>query len=184
MGEVAQFLDQPKIQKFMRALARPKYQKWSITRIAERSGLSAMDLLSLWRQANLSKTVMTFIEGGPKVAEETVADAMSTLICCPRCDGFGDIKQPAELNDKGEAVSETLRKTCPTCNGTGSVRKAGDPESRKVVFKAIGILDSKAAVNINNTVNNFPGVASVLDEIESMRKERKTALTLDAKPVP
>ena len=169
---LAQFQDQPKIQNFMRALARPKYKRWSVTRIAEHSGLSAMDLLSLWRQANVSKTVMTLVEGGPKVAEDTVADAMSTLVCCPRCDGFGDIKRAAELEDKGEAVSEGLTKTCPNCDGTGSVRKPGDPESRKVVFKAIGVLDSKAAVNVDNTVYNFPGLASVLDEIEASRKER------------
>src|SRR6185436_18223102 len=102
-------------------------------------------------------------EGGPKVAEDIVEDGRSTQVCCLRCDGFGIIERRADLNDRGEAV-EALNKTCPTCDGSGSVRKPGDPESRKLQFKATGIVDSKAAVNINNTVN-FPSMESVIDEI-------------------
>jgi hypothetical protein len=156
--------------------------------LARKYGFTVRGLRDLWSDYKMAQAEAVVRGHLPEIARDIVEDAKSTHVSCPRCDAIGQIKVPEEFRGpEGAAIQ-----VCPQCHGRGTVRKPGDTEARRLLSEAVGLSGrTKAAVSINNNVNTFKGVESVLDEIERMKKKRadlpaaiEAAPTIDTDPEP
>lgn len=177
--------------RFLADMVNPRLARWSISALAHRNGIAPMDLAEIWRKWNLAKTMTKLHQIAPIIADELYKDVVGTFVVCARCDGWGEIDRYTEVavksakgaNGKNRTKAET--KPCPNCDGAGRVRQPGSMESKKLVFKSIGLLQEKAAVNINNTFV-MPSIESAISDIEraqQLPEPSEAALEADYSPV-
>lgn len=149
--------DSEKALDYLCALMDPENAHLDPAAIAMRQKIPLSDIMAIWRNDRLTATMGYLISGAPAVAQRTIESALGTSICCPRCDGAGEIRV--------ERQKGPYWLSCPNCHGQGSVRKAGDPKARETVLKATGII--KGAQGTQITINTgSSAVESVIDELE------------------
>ena len=158
--------DSPRAQDLLHDILTPKYRTWTVTALARKHGFSPATMFDLWRGYNTAKGMLTIASGIPEVSKGVVEDAKSIDICCPRCDGWGEIERTSKTEDsEGKPVTSVEKIPCPQCKSAGSVRKPGDSDSRKLMFEAVGFIKKQNGININI---GKVGVESVLDELDSI----------------
>ncbi len=146
--------DSAKAKEFLAAICNPKFKNWSIARLAGKYGISPHAVAELWRKSKLSKGVMKMVAGIEIVAQDIVEDAKSQFIECQKCGGTGEIEDDDE---------ETI--ACTVCKGLGKWRKAGDAESRKLMFEAIGYRQRGAPL-VQQTFISGNHIESMVNEME------------------
>ncbi len=151
----------PVAQRFLALLTDPRRRGSKIVRLAEAVGLKQEDLFDIFKDYYHAQSMMTMLQGLPGAAEDIVADARSTRLCCSRCDGQGMI-----VANVRAPVEEQQMQPCPQCEGRGFVRKVGDPDARKYLGVATGQLPRPgggAVVQVNVSAGRLE---SVIDEVE------------------
>ena len=145
--------DSAKAKEFLAAICNPKYKNYSIARLAGKYGISPHAVAELWRKSRLSKGVMKMVAGIEIVAQDIVEDSKTQFIECEKCGGTGEIEKDEETS------------VCPTCKGKGKWRKAGDAESRKLMFEAIGYRQRGAPL-VQQTFISGNHIESMVNEME------------------
>jgi hypothetical protein len=145
--------DSAKAKEFLAAICNPKYKNYSIARLAGKYGISPHAVAELWRKSKLSKGVMKMVAGIEIVAQDIVEDAKSQFIECEKCGGTGEIDKDGDPD------------ICPACKGKGKWRKAGDSESRKLMFEAIGYRQRGAPL-VQQTFISGNHIESMVNEME------------------
>jgi len=145
--------DSAKAKEFLAAICNPKYRSYSIARLAGKYGISPHAVAELWRKSKLSKGVMKMVAGIEIVAQDIVEDAKTQFIECGKCGGTGEIEKDEEPQ------------VCPDCKGKGKWRKAGDAESRKLMFEAIGYRQRGAPL-VQQTFISGNHIESMVNEME------------------
>ena len=154
--------DSDKALDYLCALMDPENADLDPATIAMRQNIPLSDIMAIWRSDRLTATIGQLYAGAPAVAAQTVEAALGTTICCPRCDGAGEI----HVQRGGKKGSYWL--TCVQCKGEGSVRKAGDAKARELVLKATGVIKG-ANTGTQITINTgSSAVESVIDELERL----------------
>lgn len=146
--------DSAKAKEFLAAICNPKYKNYSIARLAGKYGISPHAVAELWRKSKLSKGVMKMVAGIEIVAQDIVEDSKSQFIECQKCGGTGETE-----DDDEEVIA------CPVCKGLGKWRKAGDAESRKLMFEAIGYRQRGAPL-VQQTFISGNHIESMVNEME------------------
>lgn len=136
---------------FLDLLSTPRGRRMRLSTCAKTAGITLSEMIEIWRDSRISDGLMTLVNGIPTISGDMVQDARSTMVCCPRCDGHGKV------------THKDVEVDCPQCEGSGKIRKAGDKETRKQIFEAVGITGKKAGINV------FTGpvsVESVIDDLD------------------
>jgi hypothetical protein len=159
--------ESPKYQKFLSALSGTRYRSWNIGTLARKFSITPNELTTIWRDHNLAKGMATIIAGIPRIAADVVEDARSIRAVCPQCDGWRFVQVPEHLQKKFSAKVVD----CPNCEGTGMVRKPGSDVDRQRMWEAAGWARKASGVGVQVNVNagQFPGVESVIEELERAR---------------
>jgi hypothetical protein len=161
--------DSEKALDYLCALMDPENAHLDPAAIAMRQKIPLSDIMAIWRNDRLTATMGHLYAGAPAVAARTVESALGTSICCPRCDGAGEVRV--------ERRKGPYWLTCPNCQGQGSIRKAGDPKARETILKATGVI--KGATGTSITINTgSSAVESVIDELERL----PAPITVTAEP--
>ncbi len=160
----------PKALAFLGDLIDPTKAATDITTLAKRRAIGLVEMMQIWRSHKLTSAMGVHIDGAPSVAADVVLDALSTIICCTRCDGAGVIR--VTRHDVQEWID------CPHCQATGATRKPGDPKARDLVYQTVGFTKASGGVSVN-IQHNTSNVESVLDELE-----RATAIPVGSVEIP
>lgn len=160
LKEALALSEAPKIQSFLAALSNPAYSHLSFTTLASHFGVSPKELAQVWKNHNMDKGMMLASGIFPPLIKDLAEDVKSTKVCCPRCDGKGDVEST------GPDTSDGRRPLipCPQCRGKKLVRKPGDPKSRELVLKTLGVIDKPAPV-VSSTIYNTK-VETFIEELE------------------
>lgn len=157
----------PKAQRFLELLVDPKNSGQSMTRLARRSGVEPQDVMEVFRSYYLAQSMLEYVKGAPRIARDIVLDAQSTEEECPRCDGWGKIK---DADDK--------KVECKRCKGAGTIRIPGNSDARKLMAESVGWTRKGSGsgggahgitINLSHT-----GVESVIEEMERLGPNPKT----------
>jgi hypothetical protein len=130
----------------------------SMASLAKRNGIPMDMMAEIWRSYCLSKGMMTVVSRAPEFAEEAIESAKSTNICCPRCDGEGEVesrKSPGDWNP------------CPQCEGKRVIRKSGDANSRKILFDTVG-WTGKTGPQVQVNIGGGHSLESVMSGIDNL----------------
>lgn len=160
LKEALALSDAPKIQAFLAALSNPDYSHLSFNTIASHFGVHPKELAQLWKSHNMDKGMVLASGIFPPLIKDLAEDVKSTKVCCPRCDGRGEIESTGSQPENSVPVTAP----CPQCAGKKLVRKPGDPKSREFVLKTLGVID-KPAPAVSSTVYNTK-VETFIEELE------------------
>jgi len=164
------FDDSPQIVAFLNDLCNPR-QKQNVYQVARKHGITPLVLVGVMERFYKHQVVHNYFRAGPAASQRVIAEAMPPPVACQSCGGRGRLYFPPQTNDQDKVVMKEMVRDCPTCSGTGSTMQPGSIEAQKIIFKSMGVIDSKES-QVQVQVNNFNGVESVLDEIERMKKKR------------
>lgn len=132
-----------KQQHFLDLLTDPRRQRDSITKIARDSGMTALQVLDMFRNASFAKAQAIALgkmaEAIPAVVDDIAAKSVDTRVECPTCFGAKEI---------GTGIP------CPQCMGKGEVMRFSDIDRQKIMLESTGITKKHTGVQINNQVNN------------------------------
>jgi hypothetical protein len=164
--------DTPRTTQFLKLLSDPVCHDLPMSTLAGRCGIRVPELMEIWRSHMKIAAMGVALSKAPVVAQHTIEDAQSQIVCCSRCDGAGEIS----VIRRGGPVWIT----CMNCKGKGEVSRPGDPKSREWVLRAAGVVAADQGLTIINNQNNVRATDSVLDELE--RLDRNT--TIDIVDIP
>ncbi len=137
-----------KQRHFLDLLTDPKRKRDTISTIARDSGLTALQVLDLFRTASFARAqaiaMGRMADSIPDVINDLTAKSVDAKVECPTCFGA---KQLSNMD-------------CPECLGKGQIFRPSDIDRQKIVFEAVGITKKNTGVNVqvNNQVNTIsPG---------------------------
>lgn len=137
-----------KQQHFLDLLTDPKRSRDNISTIARDSGLTALQVLDLFRSASFARAqaiaMGRMADSIPAVVDDIASKAVDAKIECPTC--FGAKKLEGDL-------------TCPQCLGKGQVMRHSDIDRQKIILESTGVV-KKGGAGVNVQVNNQVGVVS------------------------
>jgi hypothetical protein len=143
----------------MEMLRSPAYADKSIKQLYRKVGLTMFDVVEVFRKYGWARAIVKGAQGAPKVMEGAVEDALPKTEGCPQCNGKGWIFDIDK--DKKEVTLD-----CPKCRAKGTIRIAGDKESKKAVFESIGVLKPpQTNIAIQNNMSVPPMEQLVRGEI-------------------
>jgi len=122
----------------------PSHVNASLFTLAHRAGLTAPELITLFRKHQIDLGAIRVARHIPDIMEDTAVDARSETVECWVCDGDGKITK-----GKGKARFTVV---CAECQGKGEVRVRGDIENRKLIWESTGLINRRgplATTNIN-----------------------------------
>lgn len=125
-----------KVQTFLRNLTDPFDRKKSLPQLASEAGLTYAQVLVLIREYHIDQGFLAMSKHVPRVMEDVAIDAQSTMVPCPTCQGESQLRT---FDQKTGAVNGS--KPCWCCDGTGKLRKVGDPDARKLMFKSLKLVN-------------------------------------------
>lgn len=138
-----------KQQHFLDLLTDPKRAKHSISTIAYDAGLTALQVLDLFRNASFARAqaiaMGKMADSIPAVVEDLTAKSVDAKVECPTCFGAKEVAAGVQ---------------CPQCFGKGEVMRFSDIDRQKIVLEATGVTKKNTGVNVqvNNQVNTVtPG---------------------------
>lgn len=115
--------EDPRFNCLLEAILDPRNQNTSYVRLARLQGITLPEINDYWRNYNHHRGMVRMVAHLPEVMEDVAKDSKSTADECPRCSGSGLTK------------AKTI---CVRCNGQGTIRVAGDNNSRQILFEALG----------------------------------------------
>lgn len=151
--------DTTKAMVFLTSLCDLTKSKIPITDLAKRAGIGLTEMMQIWRSHCHTAALGIAIEGTVPITGDLVEDAKSTLTCCTRCDGAGQMR--IQLEDGYHWVP------CINCDGSGATRRPGDSKSREYLYKATGFIKPDAGIQVHTHINTH-SVDSVLDELDRL----------------
>jgi hypothetical protein len=160
-----------KFQSVLFWIGHPSTEKWSLTALLKRAGITLPEAMDLYGRYRTACAVRVAMDRTPKIMADTADDAENKLVACPRCDGFGTL----DLDDVKEGRSSV--RTCPECEGSGKVKQSGDNDSRKIIFEVAGLMNKKGPM-IDARAINFLGagrfsVENSVKEIEGWDDQKQ-----------
>ena len=151
--------DSEKALNFLCALMDPDNRHLDPAAIAMRQKIPLFDIMAIWRNDRLAMTLGHLYDGAPIAAQAAVEAARNRDVCCPRCDGSG------EITIERKSAKGNFRQMCMNCQGKGVVLKMGDHKARQMVLQATGIIKGSTGTQI--TINaGASAVESVIDELD------------------
>ncbi len=175
--------DDPNVQKFLRALTKRKKEGSSIYAVAVKYGITLTQMVDIIREGYYSGILNEMFRAGTLTAQATIRDAQPSFSVCPQCDGRKTVVFPARYSAADTMGNKHLLEdewvgTCPNCCGDGKVRQAGSAKAQEMIFRATKVLEEKQ-LNINVNQNNFSGVDSVIDDLDSRRSKRPRTIEVE-----
>jgi hypothetical protein len=180
--------EDPQVQKFLRALTKREKRGQSVYAVASRFGITVSQMVDIMREGFYSGTLNEMFKAAALTAQATIQDAQPRFAVCPQCDGRRTVVFSARYSQPDPSGNRTLLDDervdiCPNCQGEGRIRQAGSSKAQEMIFRATKVLEEKQLV-INNNLNNFSGVDSVIDELDSRRLPRRRAPVIEVSPEP
>lgn len=160
--------DNKRAQDLLVALLDPRKSKISTAQLVHRSGLQTIELLDILRDHYIGSGLQEYLKGFQEIAQDTVEDAKSSNRECPKCSGEGVIVDKRKADDEPP-------KRCTLCSGTGLLRKAGDPDARKLIAQSLKLIQSGSGPNVNVAItnNNHRSFECVIDEVERHESKKR-----------
>jgi hypothetical protein len=124
LAEVLKVSDDPRVRRFLAALATPRYRNYKPATLARKFGLTPDEFANIWRDHALRMATFRALSAIPRVVEDLIREAKTTMISCPRCGGSGDIAKTGVV--------------CLDCEGTGKARQPGNPHAIDLLFQLVG----------------------------------------------
>lgn len=152
----------PKLLNYLAALCNPAIRgnkRWTATSLARSYGITPGELEAVWKDSQMARALVEVVKLMPHIAKDLARDASSTLVCCPRCDGWKQITRKVKGEDQ---VID-----CPNCEGEGKVRKPGDPDARKLVLETLGWAGKNQTLNNYGIIQNNQS-AGMIDELDAI----------------
>ena len=136
-----------KQQHFLDLLSDPKRKRDTISTIARDAGLTAVQVLELFRSASFAKAnalaMAKMAEAAPAIVDDIASKSVDAKIECPTC--FGT-----------KTIADSV--PCPHCFGKGEIMRPSDLDRQKIILESTGISKKQGGVNVN--VNTQVGVVS------------------------
>lgn len=130
----------PRARDLAEMLCDPAFSRWGTKALARKAGLSASEIVDMYRDAKKLEAILSLHEDLPEVLRDAVIDARAAKVPCPAC-------KAKKVDENGEE--------CYQCSGTGQIRKPGDKDKLNFVGKAAELIDNKVPLIQNNLqVNN------------------------------
>jgi len=159
--------DNKRAQDLLVALLDPRKSKISTAQLVHRSGLQTIELLDILRDHYIGSGLQEYLKGFQEIAQDTVEDAKSSNRECPKCSGEGVIIDKRKMEEEP--------KKCTLCSGTGLLRKAGDPDARKLIAQSLKLIQSGSGPNVSVSIsnNNHRSFECVIDEVERHESKKR-----------
>jgi phage FluMu protein Com len=152
-----------RMMQLVHALMDQKFDKVSFMVLCRRHGITPVDIVDAFRKYKLDQAVIDIARSMPHVAQDTVEDALSSMVLCERCDGKTWVP---DVNKEGEEIE----RKCPMCKGAGEVRQKGDNKSKELIFKSGGLIKDVpgAAVQVNVGAGSLRSMDSFVKDTPSL----------------
>lgn len=144
-----------KAKALVQLLLDKNYRNWGTKKLALRAGLSAPDVVDMFRDQKWLEATLALHEVLPEIVSDAAVDARATQIPCELC-------KTSKVDESGHP--------CYACGGTGYLRKPGDKDKLAFVGEATGLVGKKGPfVQVNTQINNQqPAMGTSFSEL--MRK--------------
>lgn len=129
----------PKAATLAELLLDPKFKSAGTKALAKRAGLSAAEIVDIYRNRKWLEATLALHDNLPVIVEGAAKDAAPSEIPCDEC--------------KASGTSET-GDHCWVCRGKGTVRKPGDRDKLRFIGEATGMVKGGGqTVNVNTQIN-------------------------------
>lgn len=142
----------PKALQLAELLSDPAFAKCGTKDLARKAGLTAAEVVDIFRDERMMETILVLHDGLPEVVQGAMDDAKPKMEPCAECKGSG-------LAENGD--------TCWICRGKGEVRKPGDRDKLQFVGTASKLIEKGGqTINFGNQVvlNQTP-ISSSFEEM-------------------
>lgn len=146
-----------KYQQFLLALYNPSNADRSFASIAKLHGVTLHELQRIYNDGMRQYGLIQMSNYAPRVMTDVSEDALSKMVNCPRCDGYGEVA----------GLVPDINRDCPVCKGQKEVRAPGDPEARRLWFEAMRLTGKGVMVAIQQ---NFGTHNELEDELQLTQK--------------
>jgi len=144
--EAAVLSPNPKAAILAELLLDPAFRTAGTKALAKRAGLTAPEVVDLFRDAKWLESTIILHEKLPSIIDGATDDAKPKMRPCEECKGKGKQEDGTD---------------CWVCGGWGSNRVPGDKDKLSFVGEAVGMTGKKGPLIQNNQqVINMPGQAS------------------------